>query len=100
MVRSPLVPASPAQRAKVADLRCVVCERTPVDPAHVVPRRAGGCDHADCVVPLCRTHHRLYDHAQLALGVHVAGEWRHELAHALTHVSPARLGRALRGEAW
>ena len=100
MVPTPLVPASDAQRQKVAALCCVVCERAPVDPAHLVPRSTGGCDHADCVIPLCRTHHRLYDHAQLVLGVHLGGGWRRELAHALTHVSAAELSRALQGLGW
>lgn len=100
MVSTPLVPASGTQREKVAKLSCVVCERAPVDPAHLVPRSAGGCDDADCVIPLCRTHHRLYDHAQLALGVHLAGKWKRELAHALTHASPAELHRALQGLGW
>jgi hypothetical protein len=52
-------------------LRCVVCERAPVDPAHLVPQRLGGCAHPDCVVPLCRTHHRLYDHGALRLGLYL-----------------------------
>ncbi|HEX8086561.1 MAG TPA: HNH endonuclease [Solirubrobacteraceae bacterium] len=100
MVRFPLVPASPQQRNKVVRLSCVVCERSPVDPAHLVPRRLGGCNDPDCVIPLCRTHHRLYDHAQLGLGVHLGGEWRRERAHALTHVSAVRLSRALSGLGW
>ena len=100
MLPSPLVPASPAQRAKVAGLRCGVCERAPADPAHIVPRKLGGCDHPDCVIPLCRTHHRLYDHAELPLGLHLAGRWHRELAHALTHVSPSELAHALRGRGW
>jgi hypothetical protein len=100
LVRLPLVPASEEQRAKVAELSCVVCGRSPVDPAHLVPRKHGGCNDAECVVPLCRTHHRLYDHAQLVLGAYLAGGWRRERAHALTHVSARRLRRALRGRGW
>jgi hypothetical protein len=100
IVPLPLVPASAAQREKVRDLRCVVCGRSPVDPAHLVPRTRGGCDHADCVIPLCRTHHRLYDAAQLALVVHIGRGLRRERAHARLHVSPARLARALRGDGW
>jgi predicted restriction endonuclease len=54
--------ASVVQRAEVAGLRCLVCgAATRIDPAHLVPRSLGGCDEADCVVPLCRTHHRAYD---------------------------------------
>jgi hypothetical protein len=99
-VAVPLVPASEAQRAKVHGLRCVVCERTPVDPAHLVPQRLGGCAQADCVVPLCPTHHRLYDHAQLRLGLYIGDGWRRKLAHALLHASAAALGRGLDGGGW
>ena len=98
--RLPIVPASEQQRTKVADLSCIVCGRSPVDPAHLVPRRRGGCDHRDCVVPLCRTHHRLYDHAQLALGVHLGGGYQRERAHALAHVSALQLCWALKGRGW
>lgn len=100
VVPVPLVPASEEQRAKVAALRCVVCERSPVDPAHLVPQRLGGCAHPDCVIPLCRTHHRLYDHAELALSPHLADGSQGERAHALLHASPAELRRALAGGGW
>jgi HNH endonuclease len=54
--------ASPAQRRKVAGAPCVVCgKRTAIDPAHLVPRSMGGCDDPECVVALCRRHHRAYD---------------------------------------
>jgi hypothetical protein len=97
---SPFVLASPAQRDKVARLACLVCGRAPVDPAHLVPRKLGGCDSPDCVIPLCRTHHRLYDDGQLRLDVHVGRGCRRERAHALTHVSAARSRRAMRGLGW
>jgi HNH endonuclease len=64
-------PAAPAQRAKVAGRECLVCGWRPADPAHLVPRSPGGCDHPDCVVPLCRTHHRRYDRGQLDLLSHL-----------------------------
>lgn len=97
---TPLVPASEEQRAKVAALACIVCDRKPADPAHLVPRKHGGCDHADCVIPLCRTHHRLYDSAQLNLGAHLGRSWRAERRHARGHVSAERLRRALAGRGW
>jgi hypothetical protein len=43
--RTLISPASEAQRAKVAHQPCLVCGRRPVDPAHLVPRSLGGCDH-------------------------------------------------------
>lgn len=100
VVPVPLVPASEAQRSKVAGMRCVVCERAPVHPAHLVPQRLGGCAHPDCVIPLCRTHHRLYDHGQLALRPHLGRGWRAERAHALLHASRAALRRSLQGGGW
>jgi hypothetical protein len=49
--RAPFSPASGVQRAKVLDRACLVCSRQPVDPAYLLPRSLGGCDHPDCVVP-------------------------------------------------
>jgi hypothetical protein len=95
------VRASDAQREKVSGVSCLVCGRAPVDPAHLVPQRFGGCPDADCVVPLCRAHHRLYDQARLALAPFLDEE-RHtdELAHARAHVGAGRLRAALEGGGW
>jgi hypothetical protein len=97
---TPRVAASPEQRLKVAGLPCLVCGRRPVDPAHLVPRRLGGCDSADCVVALCRTHHRLFDTGRLALAAWLVEEHEHELRHALTHVGCAELEAALTRDGW
>jgi hypothetical protein len=79
--------AAPAQRAKVAGRRCLVCGSVArVDPAHLIPRSLGGCDEPDCVVPLCRTHHRVYDAGALDLLPFLEPRWRAELAHAVQHV--------------
>ena len=94
------VPASVAQGRRVAGRRCLVCGRRPVDPAHLVPRRLGGCDSPDCVVALCRTHHRLYDTARLALAPYLGDGQRGELRHALTHVTGGELRLALAGAGW
>ncbi|MFL5844502.1 MAG: HNH endonuclease [Solirubrobacteraceae bacterium] len=96
----PLVAASDAQRAKVAKLRCLVCDRSPVDPAHLVPQRLGGCTHPDCVLPLCRTHHRLYDRGELALKPYLGAGWRRERRHAREHAGATALRRALEGGGW
>jgi hypothetical protein len=96
---TPRVPASTAQRRKVAGLGCLVCGRRPVDPAHIVPRRLGGCDSPDCVVALCRAHHRSYDAGLLALAPYLAPELERELRHALTHAACAELEAAL-WEGW
>jgi hypothetical protein len=85
--RSPSLAASDAQRDKVADQPCIVCGVTNrIDPAHVVPRSLGGCDHPDCVVPLCRLHHRAYDRGRLDLVPYLEPRHRREAAHAVLHV--------------
>jgi hypothetical protein len=98
--RSAVSPASPAQRAKVAGQACIVCGGRPVDPAHLVPRSLGGCDHPDCVVPLDRRCHRAYDRGQLDLLPHLEPRYGEELAHALTHVSLMTVLRRVTGRRW
>ena len=98
LVRRVLAPASAAQRAKVAGRRCVVCGAvTRIDPAHLVPRSLGGCDEADCVVPLCRVHHRAYDQGGLDLVAHLEPHWRTEIGHAVVHLGLVRAYRRLSG---
>ena len=88
-------PVSPAQRVKVIESPCLVCGRTQVDAAHLVPQRLGGCESPDCVIALCRTHHRLFDTGRLALGTYLGPEQHSELAHALVHVGEEELEAAL-----
>ena len=60
--------ASDAQREKIIGRWCIVCQQTKgITPAHLTPRSLGGCDHPDCVVPLCWMHHRAYDTGRLEL---------------------------------
>jgi 5-methylcytosine-specific restriction endonuclease McrA len=92
--------ASDAQRHKIAGRPCLVCGRRPVDPAHLVPRSLGGCDEADCVVPLCRRCHGAYDGGELNLLPHLEPRYRVELAHALGHVSLLALLRRVTGVRW
>jgi hypothetical protein len=93
--------ASEAQRQKVAGLACLVCgaERG-VDPAHLAPRSLGGCEHPDCVAPLCRSCHRAYDTGALDLLPHLEPAWRAELAHALGHLGLIGLLERVTGERW
>lgn len=55
------------QREKVKGLACAGCGREEsegfvvIDPAHLWPRGKGGCDHPDCVIPLCRFLQTLYE---------------------------------------
>jgi hypothetical protein len=95
VVASPRVAASAEQRRKARGLRCLVCGRAPVDPAHLVPRRFGGCDSPDCVVPLCRAHHRSFDSGGFALAPYLMPQFEIELRHALAHVGCAELETAL-----
>lgn len=92
--------ASEAQRDKVAGQRCLVCGSRPVDPAHLVARARGGCDHRDCVVALCRSCHRAFDQGQLDLLAHLEPHSRRELAHALSHLSLVSLLQRLTAEWW
>jgi hypothetical protein len=79
--------ASDAQRAKIVGSACVVCLQTKgLTPAHLAPRSLGGCDHPDCVVPLCWMHHRAYDTGRLELLPHLEPRWRAEVAHAVAHL--------------
>lgn len=98
--------ASDAQRKKIEGLVCAGCgaegnPSVPIDPAHLWPRGKGGCDHPDCVIPLCRTCHRLFDEGKLELLERLAGTeaWAVEQAHPiLAHgVSPVELVRRLSG---
>jgi hypothetical protein len=66
----------------------------------LVPQRLGGCRHPDCVIALCRTHHRLFDRARLALAPYLGGRFEREQAHALIHVEASELQRALAGRGW
>jgi hypothetical protein len=96
--RTSVAPASAVQRAKVTGLRCLVCgAATRIDPAHLVPRSLGGCDEADCVVALCRTHHRAYDRGGLDLVAHLEPQWRREVAHAVGHLGLVGALRRLSG---
>jgi hypothetical protein len=76
--------AAPAQREKVkAEPGCRFCRRTPVDPAHVVSRARGGCNDPECVIALCREHHRQYDEGWLDVLPLLS---KAEQAHAVSHV--------------
>jgi hypothetical protein len=95
--RTPVSPASGAQRDKVRELGCLVCGSRPADPAHLVPRPLGGCDHPACVVPLCRAHHRRYDRGELDLLGALEPRFRRELAHAVVHLGLLALLRRVTG---
>jgi len=96
--RRPFAPASAAQRTKVKGARCLVCgSHTPIDPAHLIARSAGGCDDALCVVALCRSCHRRYDSGALDLVAHLEPDHRAEAAHAVAHVGLAGALRRISG---
>ena len=97
--RQPCAPASAAQRAKVAGRRCLVCNASArIDPAHLVPRSLGGCDHPLCVVALCRSCHRRYDAGALDLVAWLEPGHRAEAAHAVAHLGLAGALRRISGQ--
>ena len=38
-------------------MRCLVCNKSPVDVAHIKTRGSGGSDEEWNLMPLCREHH-------------------------------------------
>ena len=97
MARRPMAASQP-QRAKIIGGACVVCQQTTgLTPAHLAARAQGGCDHADCVVPLCWVHHRAYDTGRLDLLRHLEPRWRTEIAHAVGHLGLIGAYRRLTG---
>ena len=97
MARRPMA-ASQAQRAKIIGGACVVCRQTSgLTPAHLAARAQGGCEHEDCVVPLCWVHHRAYDTGRLDLLGHLEPRWRTEIAHAVGHLGLIGAYRRLTG---
>jgi hypothetical protein len=86
--RKSISPASPAQRAKVKAQVCAVCQAEHVDAAHLTPRGFRGCDSEDCVIGLCRAHHRAFDDGALDLLPFLSGGgFEAELAHMQGHYS-------------
>lgn len=41
----------------IRSLRCLVCEKRPVDVCHIKSRGSGGTDEMYNLMPLCRDHH-------------------------------------------
>jgi hypothetical protein len=98
LARRALAPASAAQREAVRGAACIVCgTRAAVDPAHLVPRTMGGCDHPLCVVALCRSHHRAYDQGRLDLVPYLEPRYRAQVTHAVVHVGLIGALRRLSG---
>ena len=90
--------ASEAQRAKIIGAACVVCQKTKGSRPRTSRRaRIGGCDHPDCVVPMCWAHHRAYDTGRLDLLPYLEPRWRAEIAHAVGHLGLISAYRRLTG---
>jgi hypothetical protein len=98
--------ASKAQQEKVRGLPCVACDADPyegatIDPAHLWPRRMGGCEDPLCVVPLCRRCHELFEVGALdLLSRLVDRKYFAEMAHPIKchEISPSTLLRELTGQ--
>lgn len=54
------------ERKYAYSIGCVICkENRVVDAAHIYPARLGGSGQVENIVPLCPTHHRLYDYGRM-----------------------------------
>jgi hypothetical protein len=96
--RKAISPASSDQRRKVLDAVCVYCGNPGCDPAHLTARTHGGCDHPDCVVPLCRNCHRAFDNGAIDLEPIIAlPEFRVERSHMADHMSFRQCIKRLNG---
>lgn len=86
--RRAISPASPAQRAKVADRACIRCGRGPCHPAHLIDRSLTtvGQDDALAVIPLCPDCHRQYDDEHLDIAAYLEPYWREEVAFAVVRI--------------
>jgi hypothetical protein len=62
-----------------------------------VPRALGGCEEPECVVALCRLHHRAYDRGELDLLPYLEPLHRIEIAHAVMHLGLIGALRRLTG---
>lgn len=100
MKRGKGMAASPAQREKVRGQGCVVCDRSPVDPAHTVSRAKGGDDDPRCVVGLCRAHHRMYDSEGFSILEYLEPDYREEIAYAVQKVGLINAYELLTNERW
>jgi hypothetical protein len=97
--RKPISPATKGQRGKVLlESQCRVCkievDWATLDPAHVIDRSLGGCDSFECIVPLCRKCHDLYDDHKLDL---LAFLKLAEQAHAVSHLGLSRAYKRITG---
>lgn len=102
IVSRPSFAASTAQRHKVAGRVCAHCGQAPCDPAHLTPRARGGCNHPDCVIPLCRACHRRFDaDRRIDLAPVLASpEFAVERAHMASHMSFPECLHRLTGVRW
>lgn len=93
--RQAVSPASPEQRAKVRDQRCIVCGRDGVTPMHVIDRSLGGDDDPLAVVPGCADCHRAYDEQGLDLSPYLEPNHRAEAAYAVELIGLERAYRRI-----
>jgi hypothetical protein len=95
-------PASPAQRNRAAQGRCVVCNASGCHPAHLIDRSLAEDAAGDprAVVPLCPTHHREYDEGGLSLLAHLEPHGRDALAYAVERFGLLRTLERVTNERW
>ena len=100
--RTPVSPASEAQREKVAGRACLACGSQPPGrpgPPHAaLARRLRRRALRRAALP--RRCHRAFDRGELDLLAHLEPSYRAELAHALSHLSLLALLRRVTGTRW
>lgn len=94
--------ASPAQREKCREARCLVCDRVPCDPCHLIPRSmlGEGQDHPLAVFAGCRIHHRLFDEHKLDILPELERDGREELAFAVERFGLLRTLKQVTASDW
>lgn len=95
-------PCTQEQKARVEDKPCLVCARSPVDPAHLIDKSLAPSAGADprAVVPLCRECHDEYDRHELDLSPYLEPHYREETAWAVEAFGLWKALRRITGRDW
>lgn len=102
--KTPLGHCTEAQKARVAELACLICKNWAgsCQGAHVIPRghpkmTREAADDVRAVVPLCGVCHRLVDEGHIDLLAYLEPAWRDSQEWAAGAVGLATAMRAITG---
>lgn len=102
--RKAISEASPAQRKATAERACVYCAQHAgsCHPAHLIPKGLADDGGGDlrATVPLCPTHHRLFDEGELSILAELEPHWREHLAYAVERVGLLPTLRRVTNQRW